>query len=115
MHPFTYGQTVTLIRRVVSGTDPEYGNDTYTETREDVALCVIAPASSSEVFQFTEQTSDSVMLYLPTGTDVSFLDAVLIDGDKYEVAGNSQTFISPFSGHVSPVVVRLSRVTGASV
>jgi hypothetical protein len=115
VHPFTYGQTVTLIRRIVSGTDPEYGNDLYSETREDVALCVIAPANSSETFSFTEQTDDTVMVYLPTGTDVSYLDAVLINGDKYEVMGNAQSFISPFSGHNSPVQVRVNRVTGASV
>lgn len=114
MHPFTYGQTVTIVRRVPAGRD-EYNNDKFTDQTVDVPRVVVAPANSSETYQFTEQTDDTVMLYFPTGTDISFLDAVLIDGDKYEVQGNAQSFISPFSGHNSPVQVRVNRVTGASV
>jgi hypothetical protein len=114
MHPFTYGQTVTLIHRVPAGVD-EYGNDAFTDQTEDVKLVVVAPANTSEAVQFTEYTSDTYMIYLPIGTDVSHLDAVLINGNKYEVQGNPQNFISPFSGHNSPVVIRVAGDTGASV
>lgn len=114
MHPFTYGQTVTIVRRIPAGRD-EYGNDKFTDQTEDIPLVVVAPANSSEIISFTEQTDDTVMLYFPTGTDISYLDAVLIDGDKYEVQGNPQGFLSPFSGHSSPVQVRVHRVSGASV
>lgn len=114
MHPFTYGQTVTIVRRIPAGRD-EYGNDAFTDQMEDVPLCVVAPANTSETFSFTEYTSDTVMVYLPTGTDISYLDAVLINGKKYEVQGNPQNFNSPFSGHNSPVQIRVSGDTGASL
>lgn len=114
MHPFTYGQTVTIVQRIPAGQD-EYGNDAFTDQTVDIPLCVVAPANTSETFSFTEQVSDTVMVYFPAGTEVGYLDAVLINGDKYEVQGNPQSFISPFSGHDSPVQVRVSRVTGASV
>jgi hypothetical protein len=54
------------------------------------------------------------MVYLPTGTVVTDLDAVLINGVKYEVQGNPFNFTSPFSGHQSPVQIRVTSVIGAS-
>lgn len=114
MHPFSNGQTVTIIRRIPAGRD-EYGNDKFTDQTEAVPLCVVAPSNSSETYSFTEQTDDTVMVYFPTGTDLGYLDAVLINNEKYEVQGNPQTFKSPFSGHNSPVQVRVNRITGASV
>jgi hypothetical protein len=113
MHPFTYGQTVTLVRRAVSGTD-EYGNDTFTETQEDIPLCVVAPTGGSELIQFTDQVNDPMQVWLPAGTDLTYLDAIIFEGLKYEVQGNPNSFTSPFSGHISPVQISVLRVSGAS-
>jgi hypothetical protein len=110
---FPYGQTVTLLKRVLSGRD-EYGNDEYTNVSEPVSGCVVQPAASTENIQFTDQVDSGVTVFLPYGTDVSYLDALVIGGQKYEVQGVPGTWTSPFSGRSAPVQVSASRVSGVS-
>jgi hypothetical protein len=112
--PFPYGVTVTVVRRTVSGRD-EYGNDTYSSATEDISPCVIQPGSSSEVVQFTDQLSTDIVVYFPYGTDVEYVDALIYNGIQYEVQGQPQSWLSPFSGNTAPVEVRASKVTGVSV
>lgn len=114
MPNFPYGQTVTLIRRTVSGQD-ERGNDTYSETSEPIPRAVVQPTGSNEFTQFTDQVSTDIVVFLPFGTEVSPLDAVEVGGLRYEVQGDPSSWVSPFSGNTSPIQVRLSRVTGVSV
>lgn len=111
---FPYGQTVTNIRRYVSGAD-EFGNDVYSYTSEDVAGCVVQPSGSNETVQFTDQVSTSIVVYYPFGTDIVAIDAFMVAGVKYEVEGDPSHWVSPFSGHTAPIEVRGSRVTGVSV
>lgn len=111
--PFPYGQTVTIRRRTVSGTD-EFNNDVYTSVSEDVPLCVVQPGSSGEQIQFSDQLSAGIVVYFPSGTDLSHIDAIVVDGAEYEVDGRPDEWTSPFSGHVGPVQVRATKVTGVS-
>jgi hypothetical protein len=111
---FPYGQTVTLISRVVSGTDA-YGNDTYSETSTDISPCVVQPASSTETIQWTDEVATDLTVFMPYGTDVEAVDAVEINGDRYEVQGDVSSWVSPFSGHTSPIQMRVRKVSGASV
>ena len=113
MHPFPYGTTLTMIRRVLSGTD-DYGNDAYSDVSVSVGDCVINPVSSNETTNFTDQVNTTITVFVPFGTDVSFLEAFVINGEKYEVQGDPETFVSPFSGHVSPIQIRAIKTTGAS-
>jgi SPP1 family predicted phage head-tail adaptor len=111
---FPYGQTVTLIKRAVSGRD-EYGNDTYTESATSVGNCVVAPAGSTENLQFTDQVTTNAIFYLPFGTDVEAVDAIEYSGDRYEVEGQPNEWTpSPFSGHTAPIGVRGKKVSGVS-
>lgn len=114
MPNFPYGQTITLIRRTVSGTD-ERGNDTYSESPEQIPQAVVQPSGSNEFTQFTDQVTTDLVVYLPFGTKVSPLDAIEVAGSRYEVQGDISSWVSPFSGNTSPIQVRLSRVTGVSV
>lgn len=114
MPVFPYGVTVTIRRRSVSGKD-EYGNDTFSSTTEDVPLCVVQPAGTSENIQFTDQLSSDIVVYFPYGTDVEYIDAVILNGIQYEVQGKPNTWRSPFSGNTAPVEVRASKITGVSV
>lgn len=111
---FPYSQTITLVQRVLSGQD-EYGNDTYTDNPVEVSNCIVQPASSNENDQWTEQISTDITVFVPYGTEVSALDALLINGTEYEIQGIPQQWLSPFSGNTSPTQVRASQVTGASV
>ena len=111
---FPYGQTVTIVRRTVTGQD-EYGNDVYTETTEDVTLVVVQPSGSTENIQFTDQVSIGMVFYFPYGTVINPTDAISFAGDKYEVEGNPQAWPpSPFSGNFSPIEVRATLITGVS-
>lgn len=112
--PFTYGPTVTLVQRTVSGKD-EYGNDTYSEVQTDIPNCVFVPSSSTEIIQFTDQVATSVTVFVPYGTDVDYLDAVIVGGIRYEVQGEPSVWMSPFSGHTSPIQINANRVLGVSV
>jgi len=111
---FPYGQTVTVISRTVSGQDA-YGNDTYSETSTAITPCVVQSSGSTETIEFTDQVSDELTVFLPYGTDVKAIYAIQWDGNKYEVQGNPSQWQSPFSGHTSPIQIRATRITGASV
>jgi len=112
-HPFPYSQTITLIQRVRTGHD-EYGNDVYTDNQIPLPYCVVQPSSSSEVVQWTEQVSTDITVFVPYGTVITPLDALLINGVTYEVQGEPQDWRSPFSGNTSPTQVRAAVVSGVS-
>lgn len=115
MHPaLANGQYVTIRHRVVAGQD-EYGNDTLSFTEVQVGPCSIQPTSSGEQIAFTDQVTTGVMVFMPYGTNVSFLDAIIIDDVEYEVRGDPENWKSPFSGNTSPVRVMGHLVKGASV
>lgn len=111
---FPYGVTVTLIKRAVSGQDA-YGNDVYSETPVPVYPCVVQPSGSTEFVQFTDQVSTDLAIFMPYETDVSPTDAVEYNGIRYEIQGDVSRWQSPFSGHTSPIQMRVSKVSGASV
>lgn len=112
--PFTYGQTVTLVKRTVSGQD-DFGNDQYAETLTPVSPCVVQPAGSNETIQFTDQVSTDLTIFLPYGTDIEAVDSVEVGGTRYDVMGDASVWVSPFSGHTAPIQIRVTRVTGVSV
>lgn len=112
--PFAYGQTVTIRRRTVSGTD-EYGNNVYSSVTEDIGLCVVQPAASGEQLQFADQLSTGITVFFPENTDVAYIDAVIVDGNEYEVQGSPNEWVSPFSGRTAPVQVQATKVTGVSL
>jgi|SRR5580765_4588690 len=114
MYPaLPHGQYVTLRHRVVAGQD-EYNNDTYAFTEVQVGPCSVQQTSSREAIDFTEQVTKSVLVFMPYGTNVSFLDAMIIDDVEYEIIGQPDSWVSPFSGHTAPVRVSGQIVKGAS-
>jgi len=111
--PFPYCQTVTIRRRSVSGRD-EQNNDEYAFVEENIPLCVIDPGGSGEETEFADRLSTSITVYFPYGTDVSYVDAIVVDEVEYEVQGTPQEWVSPFSGKAAPVQVRATKITGVS-
>lgn len=107
------GRMVTLRRRTVSGTD-EYGNDTYTSTYVQAGPCSIQQTTSRENITNTDQVTTGIIVFLPWGTDVSFVDAMIVDGIEYEITGDPDHWVSPFSGHTAPIRVSGLMVKGAS-
>jgi hypothetical protein len=107
------GATVTLVRRSVSGQD-EFGNDVYSETTEDVGSCSIQQGSSRETLSFTDQVVTGVILFIPYGTDLTYLDAFIYNGVKFEVSGDPDVWQSPWSGNTAPIRVYGTKVKGAA-
>lgn len=113
MPSFSFGTTVTLRRRSVSGRD-EYGNDTYSNVDESVAQCVVQPSGSGEELSFADRLTTDITVFFPYGTDINYVDAIVVDGTEYEVRGTPQEWRSPFSGSTSPIQVSAVKVSGVS-
>lgn len=101
---------VTLVLRT-PGTPDALGNDTFTETTR-ATRGVFAPGGSYEQVQGQDTLVLSPVLYLRAGEVVTHLDAVEIDGARYEVDGQPSTWTSPWVGFQFGVEVRLRRVLG---
>ncbi|MFE7462255.1 hypothetical protein ACWFMI_25330 [Nocardiopsis terrae] len=104
--------TVTLVRRVVSGRD-RYGNDTYVETREVIEGCSWQPIDGAERHdQQRDQTVAYFDLYIPSlEIDVDAVDAVEHGPHKAEVHGPAQ-YQRSASGLLDHTAVRLREVKG---
>lgn len=107
---FPFGETITLIRRVVTGRDAQ-GNQIYGETTTDVSGAY-DPAIGFERTDGMDQVSSQPQVYLPAGTVVGSVDAVVVRGLRFEVDGVANVWNSPFTGWNAGVVVPLKRVTG---
>jgi len=108
-----YGHTVTVRNRFVNGTD-EFGNDKYGFIDSSVGPCSVQQSSSRESITATDQVATGMTVFMPYGTKISYLDAVIINDIEYEVTGIPDTWTSPFSGHNAPIRVQCVRVEGAS-
>ena len=105
-----FDQAVTLIRRT-KGTVDQLGNDTFTET--PVALrAVVGVINGTEQEQGRDTATKRVPVYLPPGTEVSHLDAVEIDGERWEVEGVPTRYMHALTGWTPGVEINCRRVTG---
>ena len=111
---FPYGVTVTLVKRTLAGQDAN-GNDVYTEKSYQIPNVVFVPGGASENLTFADQTNTSEQFYMPWGTPVDAYDAIIFQGIEYEVTGVPAKWMSPFSGHVSPIRVTAVKISGVSV
>jgi hypothetical protein len=107
------GQMITIKNRFVNGQD-EYGNDKYSFTTSSVGPCSVQQAGSTEAISFNDQVVTGVIVFMPHGTTISYLDAFVIGDTEYEVVAEPETWVSPFSGHTAPVRVRGTIVKGAT-
>lgn len=107
---FPVGQVMTVVKRVKSGTD-SLGNDTWTEVRTDVRG-VFNPGGSSESVQGQDILVVQPTVAFPPGTDVDAIDAVEINGDRFEVDGSPNNMVNVFTGWNPGIIVKLKRVAG---
>lgn len=107
------GQTYTLITRTPNGAPDAYGNVIFTETSQQVSGCASWPETESENQTGTRDTS-TVARYvlLPPGTVVTDVDALIIEGQRWEVDGNPEVAVSPLTGTQGGVEVRVKWITG---
>ena len=110
---FPDGVIVTIVRRTVTSRD-EWNNDVYTSVSEDVGPCSVQPVSSREDLNFADQLTSGIIVFVPYGTVVDYVDAVIVAGVRYEVRGRPDVWVSPFSGNTSPIRIDATLVKGAA-
>lgn len=116
---YPYGTPVTLVKRVkvvdANGkpVPDSFGNDQWTTTQTTVTAQAFVPGISTEQVQGQDMLTVQPTVYLPPGTDVSFLDAVIgPDGVQYEIDGSPNSPVSPFTAWQPGIIVKLRNVTG---
>lgn len=108
MGPFTV--PITLVKRSKGAPDAR-GNDTWTEVGT-VTRGMFAPGTSVEQVQGRDSLTVQPTVYLGPGADVTYLDEVIVAGDRYLVDGSPNTWTNPFTGRTVGVEVRLRRAVG---
>ena len=104
---FSYGEPITLLANGASTPD-EYGDPIPTQT-STVVLGAFDPGLSAEN-EAQDTATAQPTVYLPPGTDVSWIDAVQVRGTTYQVDGSPNSYTSPFTGATFGVVVKLRAV-----
>jgi hypothetical protein len=109
------GIAVLLHRYSTDGSTDAHGHPVATYDSEVITGCAFKPGQTSESTQGSEQVDAAATIYMPPGTDASPLDRVEYPpGEMYEIYGDENAWISPFTGTVSPEVYLLRQVTGGS-
>ncbi len=114
MPEFRFGLPVTLIRRRLTGSVDEYGNNAYAKTTELVTGCAVCPGNTSEDIQGTSSVLSDIIVHMPLGTDVQWEDLLInpLDGQTYKVNGMPHSWISPFTGTTSLIEVPCVAISG---
>lgn len=107
-----FGETVTVIRRVLAGRD-RYGNDRYTTSSTVVAGVSVRSAGSAEnLAEQRDRVTTSLEVLLPPGTAITAYDRLRIRGLLYEVDGTPDPGPDPDTGVAAGVRVNAKRITG---
>lgn len=105
---FPFGTPVTLVKNGAATTN-RFGDPVPSQDSSVTVLGAFSPGGSVEVAgQDVADTQPTV--YLPPGTDVSWVDAVTVDGVTYQVDGSPNEWVSPFTGKAFGVAVKLSAI-----
>jgi hypothetical protein len=104
---FGLGEPIILLQNGAPVAD-EYGDPIPSQTPVTVTGGFNPGTSAENPGQDTATTRPSV--YLPSGTDVSWVDAVQVRGVTYQVDGSPNDWISPFTGTQFGIEVRLRGV-----
>jgi hypothetical protein len=100
---------VTIIRREESGDEDTYGNDIPKVTNLAVKG-ELQQRSRDEAEGTISQTN--WLLILPAGTPIDGNDAVVVDGDTYEIIGDPWPAWNPRLGRYEHIEVTLRRTSG---
>lgn len=103
---------LTLVTRTSDGTEDDYGNDRPGETQTDV-VGELQQIRRTEPVEDGELSDTSWMLFLPAGTVINTGDAVICDGQVYEVVGDPWQARNPRTQVESHIECTLRR-TGAA-
>lgn len=114
--PLPFGETLTLIRRTITGDRDDYGQAEYADVETDIPGCSVSPAGAQGQPFSRELTSSLVttrlQAYVPSDVELDPDDRVRYRGNLYQVDGEIGHTHSPFSNRHGPSQVFLKRSTG---
>lgn len=102
---------VTLTRRA-PGTADQYGNQTLGTVETFSLKGELQLMSSSENQTDRDTTVSDWMLILPARTPAGRFDLASIDGQSYEIIGQPEAIVSPWTGATSHVEARIRLTAG---
>lgn len=101
----------TVIQRSASGQKTRFGDSVRTESAVQT-LCEIQQKRRDEPAQEGELSDSDWNLFFLPGTDLSSGDAVVVDGEEYELVGEPWVARNPRTGHVSHIECTARRTRG---
>lgn len=104
----------TIIRRGLSGTIDDYGNEILSETATE-SECELQQIRRTENEQQGELSDTRWTVFFQAGTDVRTGDAVVVDGAEYELIGDPWPVWHPLQSVESHIEATARRTTGAEV
>lgn len=107
-----FAPIVTLVKRgAPTGVDAD-GNDTFTPKTKKVQSRAFDPGASTEILGSQDTVTTQPRVFLPKGTSLEAIDALIIEGITYEVDGTPSSYRNSFTGWRPGPVVQLRAVSG---
>lgn len=108
---FPFGEPIVLVLRGQPTGQDDFGDETYTPTKTTV-YGAFNPGMSSE--SDNGGTLEQPSVYLPPDApDLSFLDAIQVRGQEFEVDGAPRVWVNPFTGwQAGTQVLLVAKETG---
>lgn len=110
---YPFATPVQYVKRSKTPGGSTYSGNEWTDAAAVATAAVFAPGGSAELTQGGDVITTQPTLY---GVDptlgVSAFDAFIVNGDRYEVDGDPEVYVNPFTGTAPGPVVRLRKVTG---
>lgn len=104
--------TITLVRRTLTGERDKYGKDVYNETRTPVSGCSFQSVDSSERHDTSrDQVLSHYRVYIRGFVDVAAVDAVEYGPITAEIHGQPEYNPSP-TGRLTHTMIQLRDVRG---
>lgn len=105
-------RSLTIVRRSASGDTDDFGNDIPTETLVQ-AVGELQQRQRAEPGAEGELSDTQWALFLPAGTDITTGDAIVCDGEIYELIGDPWQARNPRTQQQSHIECTLRRTTSA--
>lgn len=108
---FGFGESITVLSPVQSGTDHGRPVVTYAETAQ--RRVGVAPVIASDLSEDNRAgTLQEFDLYDDMNSPIDFDDRIIVRGEMFDVVSHPQRWQSPYTGWQAGAVIRVRRVEG---
>jgi hypothetical protein len=103
---------VTIVRRSASGDTDPYGNEIEAETSTET-VGELQQQQRTEPGAQGELSQTNWLLILPAGTEIGTADAIIVNGQEYEMVGDPWPARNPRTHEQSHVECTVRRTAGS--